>query len=144
MLSNWSVSPHHCCLGSAGIQELCLFLCQLFNATVLIFLLLLSVTSSPSHIPSLSVALFMNHLAYIRIYPLWDETPKNKKRIKWTAKIKPAAIQICQASVSEFSLMQPIWKSPCSRVLMSNWSTATFSIHVWTWLIPAKLQRIFN
>lgn len=79
---------------------------ETFNLRVLCALSFLN----PSHIPSLSVAPTMTHLAYIRIYL----TPKNKKRIIWTTTNKTLSYSDVPCScfpASGVSLMLPIWES---------------------------------
>lgn len=89
------------------------------------FLLWVILNPPSPHIPSLSVAPAMTHLAYIRIYL----TPKNKKRIMWTATNKTFSYSDMSGScfpASGVSLMQPIWESLSSHRFMPNWATASW------------------
>lgn len=105
---------------------------EAFNLRVLSALSILN----PSHIPSLSVAPTMTHLAYIRIYL----TPKNKKRIIWTAANKTSSYSNmpCSCFPSFWGLFD------ASHLGVSqNWTTANFSVSVWllyTWSTSRKFQ----
>lgn len=90
---------------------------------------LLWIILNPSYIPSLSVAPAMTHLAYIRIYL----TPKNKKRIMWTATNKTFSYSDTSGScfpASGVPLMQPIGVSLSSHRLIPNRAKVQLSIHV--------------
>ena len=84
-------------------------------------LICLSFLLDPSHIPSLSVFPSMTHLAYIRIYL----TPKNKKRIIWTATNKTFSYSDTSGScfpASGVSLMHAAHLGVTQPVRWQAWS----------------------
>lgn len=100
---------------------------------------LLGVFLNRSHIPSLSIAPTMTHLAYIRIYV----TPKNKKRIISTAANKSFSYSDMQLFPSFWGLFDAahLGVSHCKSLNAKRWPLGwqMFDQRA-AWSIPRKFQ----